>query len=119
VRVDLSNGNWAELRDIEQLNAGDRLAVRRVNTVPTDDTTGVPASWKDEMRVALLGEIITAWSYPGWPIPSITPDRKTAVLQVPLKDYNELTMAVEPYLDVVDYYPSKTNSGESASTSED
>lgn len=118
MRVELTNGNWAELRDIKQLNAGDRLAVRRVNSVPTDDTTMVSSSWKDEQRVALLGQIITAWSYPGWPVPSITPNPQAAVLQIPLEDYDKFTIELDPYLEVVDYYPSTTNSGESTSTSE-
>lgn len=120
-RIELTNGNWAELRDVDKLNAGDRLAVRRVNRVPVGEGAGdsIIGSWQDEMRVALLTKIILSWSYPGWPIPSITPDPETAVLQIPIEDYDVFTVKLKPYMDIVDYYPSMTTSGESDSISEE
>jgi hypothetical protein len=119
--VDLTNDKWAEFREISSLNAGDRLAIRRVQKVPMGEWSQheVSGAWQDEMRVALLQRVIVGWNYEGWPIPSITPDPQTAVLQVPIEDYDILTVEIQPYLDKVDYYPSPKNSGESNSTSED
>lgn len=121
VKVDLTNGRWAEFRALETLNAGDRLAIRRTQKVPTDDIAGheIIGSWKDDMRVVLLSRVIVGWNYDGWPVPSMTPDPMAAIEQLPIDDYDILSVEIEPWLEKVDHYPSPKTSGESTSTSED
>lgn len=119
-RVDLPNGKWVEMRGPEQLNAGDRLAIRRVQQVPVvEGITMISAGFREEQRMALLSRLITAWNYEGWPIPSLALDAQAAIEQLPIDAYDALTLAVNPHMELVDYYPSPSTSGESSDTSAD
>jgi len=122
VKVNLPGGQWAELRDVEDLTTKDRLVVRRAQRIPAGDlpegeSMTISGAFKDEMRIALLASVITAWSYEGWPIPSVSLNPAAMIEQLPIKAYDALTIAIEPHLEVVDYYPSAQTSGESSVTS--
>lgn len=123
MRVDLPDGNWVEMRDVDELRTGDKLAVKRAMKIPVrtksdDSVTGAVASatdavmnmsgaFTDEMRVAMLGRIVTAWSYEGWPIPGQALSAEAAIEQLPIKAYDALCDAIKPHMDAIDYSPSE------------
>jgi hypothetical protein len=109
VKVDLPDGNWIEMRDVDDLRTGDKLAVRRAMKIPRsqDGTTDVTAAFTDEMRIAMLGRIVTNWSYEGWPIPSLALSAESAIEQLPIEVYDKLCDEIKPHMDAIDYSPSE------------
>lgn len=121
MRVELPDGNWVEMRDADELRTGDKLAVKRAMKIPVrssggnqptgDDvnstTMNMSGAFTDEMRVAMLGRIVTAWSYEGWPIPSLALSAEAAVEQLPIPVYDALCDAIKPHMDAIDYSPSE------------
>ena len=102
-RVDLPSGAWVEYRD--QLKAADRFAVQAVVSVEVGGE-GSKASFlemQNDMRNALLGRIITDWSY------STAPPAKNSFAAadvvigdaMDLADYAALEKAVEPLMDLI------------------
>ena len=98
--------NWVEYRD--KLKAGDRFAVQAVAKVElgsgTDDKRVASfLEMQNDMRNALLGRIITAWSFPD-PIPSQNSFAAADVVignVMDLEDYAALEKAVEPLMDLI------------------
>jgi len=92
MRIELPSGNWVEIR--EALKAKDKFAVQ--NAVKFTMTDGkqqeFSAGIQNEMRAALLGQVITAWSFEGIPIPSTGLAPAAVVLgeTLDIDDYNEL-----------------------------
>lgn len=98
--------HWVEYRD--KLKAGDRFAVQAVAKVElgsgTDDKRVASfLEMQNDMRNALLGRIITAWSFPD-PIPSQNSFAAADVVignVLDLEDYAALEKAVEPLMDLI------------------
>ena len=95
--------NWVEYR--EQLKASDRFAVQDAVFIDTKgDTNRMSLGIGNDVRNALLGRIITAWSY-GGPTPVQMKDVAAADTVIgdamDLDDYNALSEAVQPLVDKV------------------
>lgn len=103
MRVELPSGNWIEYRD--KLLAADRFAVQAVARVELKDS-GNSASFlemQNDMRNALLGRIITKWSYNG-PVPKDDSFRAADMVigeTMDLDDYAALEKAIEPLMDKI------------------
>lgn len=110
-RVDLvtkqSDGspNWVEFRD--KLMALDKFAVEEVATVTVGDSGGNKVSMlamQNDMRNALLGRVITGWSFPA-PIPSANGFQAADVAigsVMTLKDYRALAKEIEPLMEEIE-----------------
>ncbi|GAA4626874.1 hypothetical protein GCM10023196_036900 [Actinoallomurus vinaceus] len=111
MRVELSNGQWAEFRDPNKLTSGDAKALRRATKLQfKPDEDGVPRVEEMDMSItdvqmdALLTRIITSWDVrdvDGQPlgIPIADPE---ALDRVPLDDYGTLVEEAKPYKDKID-----------------
>jgi hypothetical protein len=112
VQITLPSGNTVDIRDA--LTAKDKFRVQAAVRLSLDTATGLQessGSILNDMRNALLQQIITAWSFPGVAIPSVNPN---TLDEMALDDYNALAEGVEPLLDkVVNSSPNR--SGRSAS----
>lgn len=100
--VELPSGAWVEYRD--QLRALDRFEVQRVVSVELGEKNRASfLEMQNDMRNALLGRIITAWSYPG-PVPRDDSFRQADQVigeTMDLADYAALEKAVEPLMDLI------------------
>jgi hypothetical protein len=102
VQTDGSN-NWIEYRD--KLMAGDRFAVQEVVSIELggDKSRAQFLMMQNDMRNALLGRIITGWSFPV-PIPSQNSFQAADIVignAMDLKDYAVLEKAVDPLMDLI------------------
>lgn len=106
MRVELPSGNWIEMRD--KLFASDKFAVQEaiVLTVQDDRAQRVTGGIQNQMRNALLKQIITAWSFPV-PIPSDPRMPGDIGQTLDLDDYNTLEEAVDPLLQKVSFSPNR------------
>jgi hypothetical protein len=102
-RVSLPSGAWVEYRD--KLIAADRFAVQAVARVELGEK-GNSASFlemQNDMRNALLGRIIMAWSYDG-PTPAEDHFRAADTVigeTMDIDDYAALEDEVEPLMDKI------------------
>jgi hypothetical protein len=106
MRVELPSGAWVECRD--ELTGGDKRRTQEAITFTIQDgqQQRVSAGIHNDMRVALLAGIITAWSYAedkGWPIPASNPGGSAVLDLLPIDDYNALGEAMEPLLKKVSF----------------
>jgi hypothetical protein len=102
-RIDLPSGGWVEYRD--KLKAVDRFAVQAVASVELGDKKNRASflEMQNDMRNALLGRIITDWSYPA-PIPSKNSFQAADMVigeTMDLEDYATLEKAIEPLMDLI------------------
>jgi hypothetical protein len=103
-KVELTKGAWVEYRD--ELKAGDRFAAQAAASQEIiDGNVKISAlGFQNSIRNALLGRIITGWSYPV-PVPSLNDFVKDKEAYIgdtmSLKDYNILAEAVEPLVNEV------------------
>ena len=109
MRVELPSGAWVEIRD--KLMAADRFAVQDsiVLTLTGNDRQEIGAGIQNRMRNALLGQIITAWSFPGIPVPSQNSLAGLDIIGTTLDidDYNALSEKVQDLLDKVSFNPNQ------------
>jgi hypothetical protein len=96
--------NWVEYRD--SLMSMDKFAVDEVATVVMGETGNKVSAlaMRNDMRNALLGRIITAWSYPV-PIPKENNFQAADIVignALNLKDYSALAKAIEPLMDEIE-----------------
>jgi hypothetical protein len=95
--------NWVEYR--EQLKASDRFAVQDAIFIDSKDGNNrMSLGIGNDIRNALLGRVITGWSF-GSPIPAQVKDIAAADVVIgdamDLDDYNALSDAVQPLVDKV------------------
>jgi hypothetical protein len=95
--------NWVEIRT--DLKVKDRLAVQEVARVQIGEDGGNSFSamaMENDMRNALLGRIITAWSYP-FPVPSENSFVAADVVlgELDLDDYAVLEAEVQPFMNKI------------------
>ena len=108
-RVDLSSKqpdgspNWAEYRD--RLSVQDRIAANsavKFTFEPTPDGKGerrqVTGGNDERMKVALAARLITAWSFPGVPVPSqnIADPEELLDSVLDLDDWDKVSEAIDP-----------------------
>lgn len=76
MRVDLPGGQWADLKEPDDLIESDRKQARKWLAVVTDDAGNMAlnAGMADDMAEAVLAQVITAWSFEGRPIPAAYPE---------------------------------------------
>lgn len=101
-KVELPSGGWVEFRD--SLKAMDRFIVQDAVTLEfRDGGNRASLGMVNDQRNALLGRIITAWSFPV-PVPSGNGFQAADVVigdAMDIDDYNALAEAVQPLLDKI------------------
>lgn len=102
-KIDLPSGAWVEIR--EDLKARDRFEVQSVAMLEVGEGRNKAALYEmqNDMRNALLGRIITSWSY-GVPVPSANSFAAADVIigeAMDLDDYAVLADEVEPLMDKI------------------
>lgn len=96
MRKELSDGHWVELREVDDLREGDRMAMNRavMLTLDKEGNQALPGNYLDDMRAAMYKRIITNWSFP-----LALPGKDSRVLaQLTLKQGRELREATEEYM---------------------
>lgn len=102
-RIDLPSGAWVEYRT--DLKVRDRFEVQEVAKVQIGETGNSTSflAMQNDMRNALLGRIITAWSY-DVPVPAKNSFAAADVIigdAMDLDDYAALEEAVQPLMDKI------------------
>ncbi|WP_327088534.1 hypothetical protein OIE66_40500 [Nonomuraea sp. NBC_01738] len=116
MRIDLPDGQWADLLEPSDMRSGDLKAYRAA--VPADDnplTVGILDAMKDE----LLRRVIVAWSL-DLPLPKDlpgTPEEAGSLDRVPIPVYKVLEDAIEPHVALINADPDPKSLPESAGTS--
>ena len=99
-----SNPNWIEVRD-KKIKGGDLFAVHEANEVPIDEdgrTTSVSfLKLEDDQFAALAQRVITAWSFPGVPLPASVAAAKSVIGDLEEDDFWKLHAALKPMLDKI------------------
>lgn len=117
MKVDLPSGAWIEFRD--SLVARDKFKVQNSLKFKVKDgkEQEVSGGITNDMRNALLAQLITAWSLDA-PLPSADFEAGMEAIDVmPIDDYNKLQDEVEPLLEKVSFRPNpKTPSGSEESS---
>lgn len=95
--------HWVEIRD--KLMSMDRFEVQKVASVEVGDGRNRANFYEmaNDLRNALLGRIITAWSFQA-PIPSQNSFQAADMVLggvLDLEDYAALEEAVEPFMDLI------------------
>lgn len=102
-RVELPSGGWIEFRD--QLKAVDRFAVQDAVMLEfRSEGNRASLGMVNDQRNALLGRIITAWSFDPVPIPSRNDFQAADVILgelLDLDDYQALADAVQPLMEKI------------------
>jgi hypothetical protein len=101
-KVELPSGGWVEYR--EKLMAGDKFAVQDAISVEfKDGVNRASLGTVNDQRNALLGRIITDWSYGQTPDQMKTLQAADVVIgnAMDLDDYNVLCEAVDPLLNKI------------------
>lgn len=102
--ADGKGSNWVEIRT--ELKALDRFAVQEVASVTLSDSGNKVSmlAMQNDMRNALLGRIITAWSYPV-PVPGQNNFQAADIVignAMDLDDYAVLEREVQPLMDKIE-----------------
>ena len=101
-KVELPSGAWVEYR--EQLKASDKFSVHDAVTLEIrEGGNRASLGMVNDQRNALLGRIITGWSY-SVPIPSQNSFQAADVVigdVMDIEDYNALAEAVQPLLEKI------------------
>jgi hypothetical protein len=101
VRVQLHDGNYAELRD--KLTGGDRRRAKAAIeiTVGGDETRHFTAELEDRINYALLRQLIVSWSFPQTlPRDAVNAETADQILDdLDLEDVEALCKAIRPYYD--------------------
>lgn len=100
MRVDLPDGQWAELLAPEDLRAGDLKAYRAL--VPADDSP-FTVGLLDRMKDLLLCRVIVNWSL-DVPLPRDLPgtaEEAGSLDRITIPQYKALLDAVEPHIDLI------------------
>ena len=117
MQVDLPSGGHIVLRD--KLVAKDKFDVQNSLKFKVKDgkEQEVSGGITNDMRNALLAELITSWSLDA-PLPSANFEEGMAAIDdMDIDDYNALQEAVEPLLEKVSFRPNpKTPSGSEESS---
>lgn len=96
MRVDLGNGDWADIKDVSELRRPDRRAVNDTIVVEADASGRriLKASMDDDMTAEVLKRVVTGWSLQ-LPPPSQDP---SSLDKLTLEQDDALSEAVEPHI---------------------
>ena len=75
IEIDTEAGQWAEVKDVAELNAGDRRAVKAASPLRVDPDTGelsIPGDFQERSKNILAARVLTNWSLPH-PLPKGDP----------------------------------------------
>lgn len=100
MRVELTDGAWADIRDVSELRNADRKAVNKAVSLHIDEN-GQPifaGDMEDKMLDALLRRVITGWSFAGLPLPADDPE---SLGKLTIPDADLLAEAVKEHLKLV------------------
>lgn len=100
MRVNLTDGNWADLRDKEDLFEDDRRAVARRAVIeynPDTKSRTMRGDIDGEMADALLERLVEAWSFP-FKVPSKDP---RALGKLRIGQARELREHLTPYFKII------------------
>jgi hypothetical protein len=101
-RIELPSGGWVEYRD--QLKASDRFHVHDAVTLEfRAEGNRASLGMINDQRNALLGRIITSWSFPV-PVPSQNDFQAADVIigeAMDIDDYAVIVEAVQPLMDKI------------------
>lgn len=112
-KCELPSGGWVEYRS--ELKAKDRFAVQdaaslEIGVTGTDKSRASFLGMQNDMRNALLGRIITGWSFPV-PIPSQNSFQAADEVigdAMDLDDYSVLAEEIEPLMEKISGPPAGT-----------
>lgn len=111
IRVALNDkeegAEWALLKDVRELNAGDRRAARGAvaTTLGTDGKTLVyPGDYDDQLRNAVLSRVIKDWNLTK-PVPH---GDVTVFDELSIEQIDRLYDAVQPHIDYFNGVPNPT-----------
>lgn len=116
MRVELQDGQWAELRD--QLTAGDRRMAKSAIafTITDEGSRTISAELEENVYYALLRRMIVLWSFPQ-PLPRDAVDWEGVLDNMKIEDLETLAAAVKPHYDRILNGPkARTISGNVLST---
>src|SRR5262245_45116031 len=100
MRLELSDGNWVEVREVDDLRDADRQAVNRAVQilVEPDGRWLMPGGYQDDRRKVLYARIITNWSFP-----EVPPSKDSrSIGKLTLGQARELREATQPWLEALD-----------------
>lgn len=98
MRIEIGDGQWAEITPVEQLTRLDRKAVNAA--IVFEQNGGSPvvrASMDDDMATALLARVCTDWSLP-WPPPAADP---SSLDKLSLDQDDALRKAIQPHITAI------------------
>ena len=100
MRIELRDGQWAELRD--EMNGGDRRAGKAAITlkVAEDGSREITGELEENIKYVLLRRLIVEWSFPP-PLPRDAVDWQGAIDRLHIDDIEALSEAVQPMYDRV------------------
>ena|SRR5215469_8077859 len=105
MRVELTDGAWAEIAEVSELRDKDRKAVNKAAVLQIDPETQkavIPGDMDDNMLDALLRRILTAWSFENLPLPSNDPQFPAESLdRLSIQDARLLHEAVRPHMKLI------------------
>jgi hypothetical protein len=117
MRIDLPDGDYAEVLDPDQLRSGDLKAYRAA--IPADGSP-ITLGVLDGMKDMLLQRVVTAWSL-DLPLPRDlpgTPEEAGSLDRMPLAAYKALVAGIGPHVDLIEADgPDPKSSPDSAGTS--
>jgi len=94
---------WAELRDVSTLRAGDRKAVNKTLRWKIDENGRIESTFSpgdmDDLTNAVLARVIVNWSY-ALPLPQADP---ASLDELPLDAWEALEEATKPHRQALDF----------------
>lgn len=100
MRIELGDGFWADVREIDDLRDADRVAVNgswSYGVDPDTETPTIPGDADDKMRQTLARRIITAWNLQP-PVPS---KRPASLGELTLGQARKLYLGIQRHLEVI------------------
>lgn len=99
MRVELPDGQWAEVAEVDELRSGDRKAVLRATNVEIHDggVAFVGGAQDDDARDACLARVVRNWSFE-LPLPGADPE---SLDKLPIKQALALGEAIKPHMDLI------------------
>lgn len=101
ILLDPSNPEiWADVRDVDELNAGDRRAVKAAYSLKIDPETrelSVPGDYNELTRNTLAALVITNWSLP---LPLPRSDRRV-LDRLSMKQLDAIYEGITPHIEAI------------------
>ena len=97
MRVELTDGAWADIAEVGELRDKHRKAVNKAVVLELDaqNKPVIPGDMDDNMRDALLRLIVTGWSFEHLPLPSADSE---SLDKLTIQDARLLHKAIKPHM---------------------